>query len=96
MDYTERRARELLRLPCDGYMEYTMDGNEFSCGYGSGCICEDCICNFHNCGGYIDPRTDKPVSEKIRAKMKEISERPEPEPSIPQESKYLCLDTESI
>jgi len=50
-------------------MECTMDGNEFYCGYYAGCICEDCICNFRTCNGYIDPRTDQPVSEKIRKRM---------------------------
>jgi len=69
MDYTERRAREFLQLPCLGEMECTMDGNEFYCGYYAGCICEDCICNFRTCNGYIDPRTDQPVSEKIRKRM---------------------------
>lgn len=74
--YTEKKAVELLRLPCEGYMEYTMDGNEYECGYYPTCICEDCICNFESCHGHIDPRTGHSVSDKILDKMREIVSLP--------------------
>lgn len=55
--YTERKALELLALPCLGYHTYSPDGDEFDCEYQAECICEDCICNFAECHGHIDPIT---------------------------------------
>ena len=71
-DYTEKKALELLALPCLGYRIYSPNGDDCDCEYPSGCLCEDCICNFGECNGHIDPRTNHPVSDKILKKMQEI------------------------
>lgn len=74
--YTEKKALELLSLPCLGYHTYSPDGNEFDCEYQAECICEDCICNFGELHGHIDPRTNHHVSQKILDKMREIYSLP--------------------
>lgn len=69
--YTERKALELLSLPCLGYHTYSPDGNEFDCEYQA-----ECICNFGELHGHIDPRTNHHVSRKILDKMREIYSLP--------------------
>lgn len=73
MDYTTRKAMELLALPCRGYEDNTPNGADYDCEYPAGCLCEDCICNFVECDGYIDPRTDHHVSDKILSRMRELA-----------------------
>ena len=92
--YTEKKALELLSLPCLGFHTYSPDGNEFDCEYQAECICEDCICNFGECHGHIDPRTNHHVSQKILDKMREIYSLPfrrmKDNPLPPEEfKKYL-------
>ncbi len=50
----------LKEIPrCGGYKIWTSYGEDFDCEYKAECFCEDCICNYHNTGGKIDPRTGK-------------------------------------
>lgn len=48
---------------CSGHRTDTTDGWDFDCDAVHGDSCENCLANYHTCGGLIDPNTGRKLSK---------------------------------
>ena len=65
-----RTSNEGLMPDCLGFWTHSIDGSDFDCEYDDiDAGCEDCLCNYYETGGEIDPRTGKRISDSVREQL---------------------------
>ena len=71
----KQRARQYLDIRCLGHTVYNyFEPDEFECDYPNVAdfTCEDCICNFREFNGRMNPVNGKCIGQKVFKAMKAI------------------------